>query len=176
MSRPLTDLFPVGPQTRLDPEFFNGLIRELEARVGELQVLKQGLEAAIGLAQEIALARVNEIISPAQAELSEKLEAAQVALDATEALLADLSDDQFTIAQIAGLQTALDGKSATGHGHAIGQVSGLQNALDGKASSAHSHSISQVSGLNDALSEKATSGDLATEAYRLRLFARWRGA
>lgn len=36
-------------------------------------------------------------------------------------------------------QAALDGKSATGHGHAIADVSGLQLALDGKAPSGHTH-------------------------------------
>lgn len=36
------------------------------------------------------------------------------------------------ISSVDGLQTALDGKSAIGHGHAISDVSGLQTALDGK--------------------------------------------
>ena len=111
MSRPLTDLFPVGPETRLDPEFFTGLIREIEARVAELQVLKQGLEAAISQAQDIALARVNDIIGPAQDELDQKLTDAQNALEAVETLLADLGDDQFEMTQIAGLQDALEGKA-----------------------------------------------------------------
>lgn len=107
MSRPLTELFPVGPETRLDPDFLNGLIREVEARISDLQLLKQGLEAAIGQAQDIALARVNDIIGPAQAELTERLEQAQTALTAAEGLLEDLETQQFNIAQISGLQDAL---------------------------------------------------------------------
>lgn len=134
MSRPLTDLFPVGPETRLDPEFFTGLIREVETRIADLQVLKQGLEAAITQAQEIALARVNDIIGPAQDELAQKLVDAQSALEAAETLLADLGDDQFAIAQIAGLQDALDGKAASSHSHSISNVGGLQDALNSKAS------------------------------------------
>lgn len=38
-----------------------------------------------------------------------------------------------TVADIAGLQTALDSKSDAGHGHAIANVAGLQAALDAKA-------------------------------------------
>lgn len=37
------------------------------------------------------------------------------------------------ISTVSGLQAALDGKSATGHGHAVSDVTGLQTALDGKA-------------------------------------------
>ncbi|NSY36878.1 hypothetical protein [Leisingera sp. ANG59] len=112
MSRPLTELFPVGPDTRLDPDFLNGLIREVEARIADLQLLKQGLEAAIGQAQDIALARVNDIIGPAQAELTERLEQAQAALSAAEGLLGQLTGEQFDIAQITGLQDALDASAA----------------------------------------------------------------
>lgn len=36
-------------------------------------------------------------------------------------------------------QTALNGKSDTGHGHAIADVTGLQTALDGKATTGHNH-------------------------------------
>jgi hypothetical protein len=37
------------------------------------------------------------------------------------------------IADVSGLQTALDGKASTSHTHAIANVTGLQTALDGKA-------------------------------------------
>ncbi len=43
------------------------------------------------------------------------------------------------IASVSGLQSALDGKAAAGHSHAIADTSGLQAALDGKAASSHSH-------------------------------------
>lgn len=38
------------------------------------------------------------------------------------------------------IQTQLDGKAATSHGHAISDVTGLQSALDGKSSTSHDHS------------------------------------
>lgn len=46
---------------------------------------------------------------------------------------------------VSGLDTALAGKSPTGHTHAVADVSGLQSALDGKAASSHAHTASQVS-------------------------------
>jgi hypothetical protein len=116
MSRPLTELFPVKPDTRLDPPFLNGVIGEIEARVSELQILKQGLEAAISGAQDIALARVNDIIGPAQTDLAARLAQADEALSASQALLETLSGEQFDIAAISGLQVALDGKASAAQG------------------------------------------------------------
>ena len=78
------------------------------------------------------------------------------------------SGHNHTIAQVSGLQAALDGKSGTGHGHAIGDVSGLQTALDGKqtagsyAQAVHGHTISDVSGLQTALDGKQAAGSYAT--------------
>lgn len=43
-------------------------------------------------------------------------------------------------------QTALDGKAATVHGHAISEVSGLQVALDDKASLVHTHVAADMLG------------------------------
>ncbi|MCF4098609.1 phage tail fiber domain-containing protein [Maritalea mediterranea] len=63
-----------------------------------------------------------------------------------------------SISDISGLQTALDGKSNTGHGHSISDVSGLQTALDDKSSNGHGHSISDVSGLQSALDGKSATG------------------
>lgn len=57
-----------------------------------------------------------------------------------------------SIAQITGLQAALDGKQAAGsyaaavHTHVIGDVSGLQAALDGKSAVGHTHSYLPLSG------------------------------
>lgn len=42
------------------------------------------------------------------------------------------SSHTHTIANVTGLQTALDGKAASSHTHTIAQVTGLQTALDGK--------------------------------------------
>lgn len=45
-----------------------------------------------------------------------------------------------TIANVTGLQTALDGKAGASHPHAIADTTGLQSALDGKSSTSHDHS------------------------------------
>lgn len=61
------------------------------------------------------------------------------------------------VAKVTGLQTALDGKSATGHSHAISDTTGLQTALDGKSATGHSHAISDTTGLQTALDGKAAT-------------------
>lgn len=55
---------------------------------------------------------------------------------------------------VAGLQTALDGKAASSHGHTVSDVTGLQAALDGKSSVGHTHAIADVAGLQTALDGK----------------------
>ena len=84
-----------------------------------------------------------------------------------------------TIADVTGLQTALDGKQASGsyasatHGHSISDVTGLQTALDGKqaagsyAAATHGHAIGDVTGLQTALDGKAaTSHTHAADAIQ----------
>jgi len=70
------------------------------------------------------------------------------------ALKADLVHTHI-IADVTGLQAALDGKAATVHTHAISDVTGLQTALDGKADVTHTHIIADVTGLQTALDAKA---------------------
>ena len=89
---------------------------------------------------------------------------------------------EVAIADVTGLQSALDGKSATGHGHAIVDVTGLldelnsramashthtiaitdvislETTLAGKASTSHSHTIANVTGLQTALNGKSATG------------------
>jgi hypothetical protein len=59
------------------------------------------------------------------------------------------------IANVTGLQTALDGKASVTHTHTIANVTGLQDAIDnlesGKADATHSHNIADVSGLQTSL-------------------------
>jgi hypothetical protein len=57
-------------------------------------------------------------------------------------------------------QTALDGKAATSHTHAISDVTNLQTALDGKAATSHTHAIADVTGLQAALDGKAEATSL----------------
>jgi hypothetical protein len=59
------------------------------------------------------------------------------------------------IADVSGLQVALNGKSDNGHTHAIANVTGLQSALDGKSNNGHGHAITDVSGLQAALDAKS---------------------
>jgi len=61
------------------------------------------------------------------------------------------------ISDITGLSSALDGKADSSHGHTIADVAGLQTALDAKAASSHGHAIADVTGLADALDGKAAS-------------------
>lgn len=68
------------------------------------------------------------------------------------------------IADVASLQTALDGKAATSHTHAIGDVTNLQTALDGKAATSHTHTIANVTNLQAALDAKAALAHTHTEA------------
>jgi hypothetical protein len=56
------------------------------------------------------------------------------------------------VADVTGLQSALDGKQAAGsyaaasHGHAIADVTGLQTALDGKSAVGHTHAWGDITG------------------------------
>jgi hypothetical protein len=50
------------------------------------------------------------------------------------------------IADVANLQTALDGKAATTHTHTIADVGNLQTALDAKAALAHTHTEADITG------------------------------
>lgn len=67
---------------------------------------------------------------------------------------AALASHSHAIAEVSGLQAALDAKANATHTHNISGVNGLQAALDGKASIAHSHAITDVTGLQNALDAK----------------------
>ncbi|ANC53514.1 hypothetical protein A4249_07480 [Brevundimonas sp. GW460-12-10-14-LB2] len=76
------------------------------------------------------------------------------------------------IVNVAGLQSALDGKSNVGHGHVIADVANLQAALDARSLTGHVHAwttitdrptifpsdIANVSGLQAALDGRAAAG------------------
>ena len=63
----------------------------------------------------------------------------------------------LTAQDLADITTALAGKAATVHTHAISDTTGLQTALDGKASTSHTHAIVDTTGLQTALDGKAAS-------------------
>jgi hypothetical protein len=93
------------------------------------------------------------------------------------ALKADV-DHIHEIAEVTGLQAALDSKADSGeppaaHSHIIGEVTGLQASLDakaddadltGKADTVHTHAIADVTGLQASLDSKAAAADTYTKA------------
>ncbi len=60
-----------------------------------------------------------------------------------------------TIANISGLQTALDGKAGLSHTHDIVNITGLETALSNKAGIVHSHVINDIESLQVELDGKA---------------------
>ena len=76
------------------------------------------------------------------------------------------------IADVTGLQTALDGKTAVGHSHAISDVTGLQSGIDAKANLAGGNQFSGNQGIGAAPSYRldVSSGDTtANVGYAARL-------
>jgi hypothetical protein len=92
-----------------------------------------------------------------------------------------------TIAQVDGLQAALDAAGTGGgtsgptawaditgkpttfapstHSHAIADTTGLQTALDSKAATTHTHAISDTTGLQTALDGKQPSGNYSLNGH-----------
>lgn len=69
-----------------------------------------------------------------------------------------------SIAQVSGLQAALDAKAAAAHTHTVGQVAGLQGALDGKSDNGHTHSdaTDDTAGFMSASDKAKVDGASAT--------------
>ena len=69
--------------------------------------------------------------------------------------------------------TNVTGKPSTftpeAHTHTIANVTGLQAALDGKAASSHSHAIANVTGLQTALDAKVTANIAIVEATKTKI-------
>jgi hypothetical protein len=75
------------------------------------------------------------------------------------------STHSHAVADVSGLQAALDAKAAQAHTHAISAVTGLQDALDAKAAASHTHAISAVTGLQAALDGKQAAGSYAAASH-----------
>jgi CheY-like chemotaxis protein len=111
-SRPLVELFGVSDDTRLNAEYINSLLEEIGTQLAGLQVLKEGLDVAIAQAQDLALERVNEILTPATDAVTLALDAVNVEVAAAQAILTDLQTSGVSISQVDGLQDALDLKNS----------------------------------------------------------------
>ena len=76
-----------------------------------------------------------------------------------------------TLSSQTDLQSALNGKASSTHTHIIADVTGLQTALDGKqvagsyAASSHTHIIADVTGLQTALDGKQAAGSYAAASH-----------
>lgn len=91
----------------------------------------------------------------------------------------DLPAHTHAIADVTGLQTALDGKAASSHTHAIANVTGLQTALDAKvAGSGTAGKIARFSAAqtlaDSSISDDGTNVTLtALQASQVTLGGRW---
>lgn len=80
-------------------------------------------------------------------------------------------NSSIAISSIAGLQVALDNKQPTGsysvvgHTHTIANVTSLVTALDGKAATSHTHAIADTTGLQSALDGKQAAGSYAAATH-----------
>lgn len=91
---------------------------------------------------------------------------------ASEIAGAAVKDHTHEIADVSGLQSALDGKQAkltfdntpTASSSNPVKSSGIKAALDTKASSTHTHAISSISNLQSSLNAKANSSDVYTKS------------
>ena len=122
-----------------------------EHRIQSVAGLKEGLKAKADAEHDHAVATADQPGFMSVAD-KEKLDSLGGGSGGT------TSQPARTIAQITGLQTALDGKAAAGHNHTIDALTGLQTALDGKAAAGHNHTIDALTGLQAALDGKAAAG------------------
>ncbi|GAB5444375.1 MAG: hypothetical protein Fues2KO_47240 [Fuerstiella sp.] len=138
-------------------------------------MLPADFRTMIGLGSA-AVADAADFATPADvsAAVAALVDSSPAALDTLNELAAALGDDPnfattittalagksavghgHAIADVTNLQTTLDGKSAVGHGHVIGDVTNLQTMLDGKSAVGHTHIIANVTGLQTELDSKA---------------------
>lgn len=54
------------------------------------------------------------------------------------------------------VDTALEGKSNTGHKHTSSDITDLQTKLDGKSNTGHAHAVADITGLSKSLSDLET--------------------
>lgn len=91
--------------------------------------------------------------------VSALVSAAPATLDTLNELAAALGDDPNFATTISN---QIAGKANASHTHTIANITGLQTALDGKAASSHTHTIANVTGLQAALDGKQPVGSYLT--------------
>ena len=96
-----------------------------------------------------------------EAEIDGKIQTINTAISGKAASGHTHDDRYYTETEI---DTALSGKSNTGHSHAMTDVTGLDSALSGKANASHTHAQSDVTGLESALSGKANASHTHTQS------------
>ena len=96
-----------------------------------------------------------------EAEIDGKIQTINTAISGKAASGHTHDDRYYTETEI---DTALSGKSNTGHSHAMTDVTGLDSALSGKANASHTHTQSDVTGLETALLGKAPASHTHTKS------------
>jgi hypothetical protein len=140
--RTLAELFPVDDDTDLDVEFATKLIREISQRLAALAILREGLEAAIRQAQDIALLRINEILGPARQQVEDMITSLTAMLATAQAALQAATQDALAQIQpqidekLAAVDTALTAL-ATAVSNANTAVSGAVSAATAAANAAN---------------------------------------
>ena len=119
---------------------------------------KLGVTATAAAASKLATARTITLTGDVSGSASFD-GSANVSITAT------VEDDSHNhiIANVDGLQTALDAKATLSHTHSISNITNLQATLDGKAAASHTHTIAQISGLQSALD--AVGGSLKVDLF-----------
>lgn len=88
MPQKLTETIKLTRDTRLDVALLLKILIEVQARLDPLELLKDGLEAAIKTYSDFVLSRVDLILGPASEEITEKLATLTGLLETAEAALA----------------------------------------------------------------------------------------
>ena len=133
-----------------------GLAEALDSKaaVGHIHAIAniQGLSAALDALALVAHNELASAITAVQSAIDAKAALNHSHATATSSAAGFMSagdkskldglggSSQPTIADVQGLQSALDSKAPTAHSHAIADVGGLQTALDNKAAANHTHS------------------------------------
>ena len=164
---------PAGFVTRSEGDYL--YIRKIPAEGGVITGTYPDLTIADGAITQDMLSPdldfSNVTASKTKYALTLKVNGQTIVFDGSSAKTVDLTldgigaaaaDHTHAIADVTGLQTALNGKAASAHTHAIADVIGLLTALDGKAETGHTHKIQEN---NVSVATSAWTDSTAHEDY-----------